>query len=132
MKTIWVQQLLDWFKANQRRCRRDLDTPYTTWISEIMLQQTQVDTVIPYFNRFIESFPTVEVLASSDLQVVLKHWEGLDIILGPETFIKPLNYWSRIINQTYPKVIKKYKPFQALAPIVRLPSPVSRMETLFP
>ena len=78
MKTIWVQQLLDWFDANQRQMPwRDLDTPYTTWISEIMLQQTQVDTVIPYFNRFIESFPTVEVLAESDLQVVLKHWEGL-------------------------------------------------------
>jgi len=51
--------------------------PYAIWISEIMLQQTQVATVIPYYQRFLKSFPTVHRLAKSDLSRVLKIWEGL-------------------------------------------------------
>lgn len=56
---------------------RDDPTPYRVWLSEIMLQQTRVDTVIPYFERFLERFPTVEALADAELQDVLKGWEGL-------------------------------------------------------
>lgn len=52
-------------------------TPYRVWISEIMLQQTQVDTVIPYFRKFMESFPTVEALAQAPEDEVLSHWSGL-------------------------------------------------------
>jgi len=50
---------------------------YTVWVSEIMLQQTQVKTVIPYFQRFIEKFSTIEALANAELDQVLKLWEGL-------------------------------------------------------
>lgn len=56
--------------------RRTKD-PYAIWISEIMLQQTQITTVIPYYERWLERFPTVEVLASAPLDDVLKLWEGL-------------------------------------------------------
>jgi A/G-specific adenine glycosylase len=70
--------LLHWFEQNGRdlpwRKTRD---PYAIWISEIMLQQTQVATVIPYYQRFLKSFPTVHRLAKSDLSRVLKIWEGL-------------------------------------------------------
>ena len=70
--------LLRWFEKNARdlpwRKTRD---PYKIWISEIMLQQTQVATVIPYYQRFLKSFPTVHHLAKSDLSKVLKIWEGL-------------------------------------------------------
>ncbi|MDQ0173099.1 A/G-specific adenine glycosylase [Paenibacillus tundrae] len=70
--------LLDWYMIN----RRDLpwrrhNNPYFTWVSEIMLQQTRVDTVIPYFNRFIGNFPTVQALAEAPEEDVLKNWEGL-------------------------------------------------------
>lgn len=51
--------------------------PYRIWISEVMLQQTQVDTAIPYFQRFIDSFPNLELLAESDLDEVLTVWSGL-------------------------------------------------------
>lgn len=51
--------------------------PYRVWLSEIMLQQTQVETVIPYFERFLAAFPTVEALAAAPLDEVLKQWEGL-------------------------------------------------------
>ena len=75
---IWVQPLLDWYHLNKRSMPwRSDPRPYPVWISEIMLQQTQVDTVIPYFNRFMLRFPTVYDLASADLDDVLKYWEGL-------------------------------------------------------
>src|SRR6266852_46193 len=56
--------------------RRTRD-PYHVWLSEIMLQQTQVTTVIPYFERFTAAFPTVEALAAAPSGDVLKRWEGL-------------------------------------------------------
>ncbi|WP_110985730.1 A/G-specific adenine glycosylase [Acaryochloris thomasi] len=56
--------------------RQTLD-PYAIWISEIMLQQTQVKTVIPYYQRWLKRFPTLEVLAAADQQQVLKLWQGL-------------------------------------------------------
>jgi A/G-specific adenine glycosylase len=71
--------VLRWF---DREGRKDLPwqreaTPYRVWVSEIMLQQTQVRTVIPYFERFVAEFPTVRALADADLERVLKAWEGL-------------------------------------------------------
>lgn len=70
--------LLDWYGAHARRLPwRDQPTPYRVWISEIMLQQTRVDTVIPYFERWFERFQTVEVLANASEQDVLQAWEGL-------------------------------------------------------
>jgi len=51
--------------------------PYHVWLSEIMLQQTQVTTVIPYYNRFLERFPTIKLLAKADIDDVLSHWAGL-------------------------------------------------------
>ncbi len=72
------QSLIAWFEAHQADLpwRRDRD-PYYVWLSEIMLQQTQVTTVIPYFERFLARFPTVQVLAAAPLDDVLKQWEGL-------------------------------------------------------
>ncbi len=70
--------LLAWFAANRRAMPwREEPSPYRVWISEIMLQQTQVATVIPYFNRFLSRFPDVAALAQAELQDVLKLWEGL-------------------------------------------------------
>lgn len=72
------QDLIEWFQKEQRDLpwRKDKD-PYKIWVSEIMLQQTKVDTVIPYFNRFINEFPTIEVLSKAEEEKVLKAWEGL-------------------------------------------------------
>ncbi len=72
-------KLLAWFDQHGRK---DLpwqlnQSPYRIWVSEIMLQQTQVATVIPYYNRFIDRFPTVEQLASASLDEVLSYWTGL-------------------------------------------------------
>ncbi|MBB3113011.1 A/G-specific adenine glycosylase [Paenibacillus phyllosphaerae] len=72
------RELLAWYRANKRdlpwRMNRD---PYRIWVSEVMLQQTRVDTVIPYYNRFMDKFPTAAALAAAPEEEVLKCWEGL-------------------------------------------------------
>jgi A/G-specific adenine glycosylase len=74
----WTQRLLVWFERHQRQMPwRDDPRPYYIWLSEIMLQQTQVETVIPYFQRFIQAFPDVQALAAAEQQSVLKLWQGL-------------------------------------------------------
>ncbi|MBT3338261.1 MAG: A/G-specific adenine glycosylase [Anaerolineae bacterium] len=76
--TAFAPELLAWYRQNKRSLPwRDHPDPYAVWISEIMLQQTRVDTVIPYFERWMAKFPTVEVLARADEQAVLNLWEGL-------------------------------------------------------
>ncbi|MFK5950629.1 MAG: A/G-specific adenine glycosylase [Methylococcales bacterium] len=73
------KKILLWFDLNGRKnlpWQIEM-TAYRTWLSEIMLQQTQVTTVIPYFNRFIQTFPTIKSLAESPLDLVLQHWAGL-------------------------------------------------------
>ncbi|MCK6624857.1 MAG: A/G-specific adenine glycosylase [Anaerolineae bacterium] len=71
-------RLLTWYHHHQRDLpwRGETD-PYRIWISEVMLQQTQVATVIPYYQRFLERFPTLADLAAAPLEAVLKAWEGL-------------------------------------------------------
>lgn len=70
--------LLRWYKKNKRDLPwRETKDPYAIWVSEIMLQQTQVRTVIPYYQRFLNTFPTLRSLAKAPLSKVLKAWEGL-------------------------------------------------------
>lgn len=69
---------VNWYMQNHRRLPWRVDrNPYRIWISEIMLQQTRVDTVISYFERFMQNFPTIEALANADDTLLLKTWEGL-------------------------------------------------------
>lgn len=77
-KKRFQNDLLDWYDHNQRILPwRDNKNPYYIWISEIMLQQTKVQTVIPYFERFIQTLPTVKALANASEDELLKLWEGL-------------------------------------------------------
>jgi len=72
------RRLLDWYDAHKREMPwRGHPDPYAVWVSEIMLQQTQVETVRGYFARFVAAFPTVAALAAAPQQDVLKAWEGL-------------------------------------------------------
>jgi A/G-specific adenine glycosylase len=74
----FVPLLLDWYEHNARELPwRSAVSPYCTWISEIMLQQTQVETVLPYFERWMVRFPDIKTLAAADEQDVLTVWEGL-------------------------------------------------------
>lgn len=81
-----VRPLLAWYRQNARSLPwRDEPTPYRVWISEIMLQQTRVEAVKPYFERFLAAFPDVCALAAAEEDAYLKLWEGL-------------GYYSRVRN----------------------------------
>ncbi|WP_214712353.1 A/G-specific adenine glycosylase [Exiguobacterium sp. s55] len=78
--------LVTWFNREKRDLPwRHGKNPYRVWVSEVMLQQTRVDTVIPYYNRFMDRFPTIEALAAAEPDEVVKYWEGL-------------GYYSRVRN----------------------------------
>ena len=73
-----IEELKQWFESEKRDLPwRHHRTPYRVWISEVMLQQTQVAVVIVYFERWMERFPTIESLAGARLEEVIKMWEGL-------------------------------------------------------
>jgi A/G-specific adenine glycosylase len=78
MPSSIIDLLLEWYETNSRCLPwREDPNPYSVWVAEIMLQQTRVETVIPYFERWMHRFPTLETLASSSLNEVLSIWEGL-------------------------------------------------------
>jgi len=73
-----AERLLDWYGRNRRDLPwRKSGDPYSIWISEIMLQQTRVDTAVPFYRRFMKRFPDVETLARAHMQSVLKVWENM-------------------------------------------------------
>jgi A/G-specific adenine glycosylase len=78
LSTNLSSRLLAWYADHRRDLpwRRTRD-PYRVWVAEVMLQQTQVATVLPYYERFLAQFPTLETLAAASLDAVLKSWEGL-------------------------------------------------------
>ncbi len=77
-RSAFQERLLSWYHKHKRVMPwRENCTPYRVWISELMLQQTRVDQVIPYFERFMAAFPDVRALAQASLDQVLKCWEGM-------------------------------------------------------
>ena len=72
-----VEPLMDWYQINKRDLPwRNTKDPYHIWVSEIMLQQTRVEAVKPYYTRFLDTLPTVKDLAEADEEIILKLWEG--------------------------------------------------------
>lgn len=93
-----TEPLLHWYERNARDLPwRENSSPYRVWISEIMLQQTRVDTVIPYYGRFLAELPTVAALASVPEARLLKLWEGL----GYYSRARNLRKTARIIMENY-------------------------------
>ncbi|MFC5713268.1 A/G-specific adenine glycosylase [Thalassorhabdus alkalitolerans] len=85
-ENAFQDNLLAWYRENQRELPwRINQDPYRVWVSEVMLQQTRVETVIPYYERFMEWFPTPEDFAKAEEEKVMKAWEGL-------------GYYSRVRN----------------------------------
>ncbi len=106
------RRLLTWYRKNQRdlpwRQSRD---PYAIWISETMLQQTQVKTVLPYYARFIDAFPTLQALAGAPLPRVLRLWSGLGYYRRAENLHKAAR---RIVAQHGGKLPRDYALLRAL------------------
>lgn len=78
LPNLITERILAWYTHHHRDLPwRKTRNPYFIWVSEVMLQQTRVDTVIPYYHRFLTQFPTVEALSRASLQEVLKAWENM-------------------------------------------------------
>ena len=100
MKKNFSSQVLTWYEVHGRKdlpWQQDRDA-YKIWVSEIMLQQTRVETVIPYYEKFVQHFPTVDTLAAADIDEVLHLWTGL-------------GYYARARNlhKAAQKVVAEYK-----------------------
>lgn len=112
-KASFAKRILEWYDKHQRdlpwRAKKgQTPDPYYVLVSEIMLQQTQVKTVIPYFNRFLEKFPTINRLAEASLEQVFVLWSGL----GYYTRAKNLHQCAKQIMQrggVFPQDIKELK-----------------------
>ncbi|HUO69006.1 MAG TPA: A/G-specific adenine glycosylase, partial [Gammaproteobacteria bacterium] len=110
--------MLAWFDVHGRR---DLPwqrerTPYTAWVSEVMLQQTQVATVVPFYERFVARFPTVESLAAAPLDDVLNLWSGLGY------YARARNLWNGarvVVRQHRGRVPETFAELHALPGIGR-------------
>ena len=104
--------LLDWFKNYQREMPwRNTDDPYRIWVSEVMLQQTQVKKVVDYYEKFIARFPSVADLAAARLQDVLKAWEGLGYYARARNLHKAAQV---IVNELDGEVPREYATFRKL------------------
>jgi A/G-specific adenine glycosylase len=96
--TPFADALLAWFARSQRDLPwRNTRTPYRVWISEVMLQQTHVATVIPYFERWLARFPDIHTLAAASQDEVLKRWEGL----GYYRRARLLHQCARVIDEQH-------------------------------
>lgn len=107
MNSLFSRKLLDWYAQNARQLPwRGRSDPYAIWVSEIMLQQTRAVTVIPYFERWMARFPSMEALANAALPEVLKVWEGLGY------YSRARNLWraAKIVVEEFNGVLPREVP----------------------
>lgn len=111
------ETLLAWYDANKRDLpwRRDHD-PYHVLVSELMLQQTQVATVIPYYERFITQFPTVAALASAPAAKVMKAWEGLGYYSRARNLQKATQELMRDHGGVWPQTVNELESLSGIGP----------------
>lgn len=112
--------LLSWYEEQKRDLpwRKDQD-PYKVWVSEIMLQQTRVDTVIPYFERFMENYPTIFHLAEADEQEVLKMWEGLGYYSRARNLLEAVREVVSTYGGVVPRDEKKLLKLKGIGPYTK-------------
>jgi A/G-specific adenine glycosylase len=99
MDNRFSEKVLNWGKTHGRKHLpwQQQVTPYRVWVSEIMLQQTQVKTVVPYYEKFMNHFPDIQALADASIDEVLHHWSGL----GYYARARNLHKTAQIINEKY-------------------------------
>ena len=120
----FAPRLLDWFAENGRhdlpwqQHKTDTPNPYIVWLSEVMLQQTQVTTVLPYFARFMETFPTVQDLAAADWDLVAEHWAGLGYYARARNLHKGAKQLVAVINETgeFPQTLAGWEAISGVGP----------------
>ncbi|MBQ6473417.1 MAG: A/G-specific adenine glycosylase [Victivallales bacterium] len=110
----FVKALLDWYQRVQRPLPWRTDqSPYRVWLSEIMLQQTRIETVKGYFDRFLATYPTVEQLAAGDDSTLFKLWEGLGYYARARNLKKAAQI---IVEQGFPTTAKGWLELPGIGP----------------
>lgn len=110
---FFSQKIIDWYHHNKRDLPwRDTQNPYKIWLSEIILQQTRVAQGMPYYEKFIENFPTVQELAAADEETILRLWQGLGYYSRARNLHAAAKYISEDLKGIFPTnyiEIKKLK-----------------------
>jgi A/G-specific adenine glycosylase len=116
-----ASDLLAWYAKNQRRLpwRRTRDS-YAIWVSEVMLQQTRVEAVAPYYGRWLRRFPTVERLARARPQQVLAAWEGLGYYRRALQLRRTAQAVVRDHGGTLPRSVEETTPASRDRPVYRI------------
>ncbi len=120
----FAPRLLAWFEINGRhdlpwqQHQTDTPNPYIVWLSEVMLQQTQVTTVLPYFARFMASFPAVQDLAAAEWDTVAEHWAGLGYYARARNLHKGAKQLAEVIDEIgeYPTTLKGWEAISGVGP----------------
>lgn len=120
----FAPRLLNWFETNGRhdlpwqQHQTDTPNPYIVWLSEVMLQQTQVTTVLPYFARFMDTFPTVQDLAAAEWDTVAEHWAGMGYYARARNLHKGAKQLVEIINKTgdFPQILAGWEAISGVGP----------------
>ena len=120
----FAPRLLDWFETDGRhdlpwqQHQTDTPNPYIVWLSEVMLQQTQVKTVLPYFARFMDSFPTVQDLAAADWDTIAEHWAGMGYYARARNLHKGAKQLVAVIDETdhYPQTLEGWEAISGVGP----------------
>ena len=120
----FAPRLLDWFEISGRhdlpwqQHQTDTPNPYIVWLSEVMLQQTKVTTVLPYFARFMASFPTVQDLAAAEWDMVAEHWAGLGYYARARNLHKGAKQLVEVINETgdFPQTLAGWEAISGVGP----------------
>ena len=111
------EKLLAWYDKEKRDLPwRHSNNPYHIWVSEIMLQQTRVDTVIPYYHRFLETFPTIESLANAQEEELLKVWEGLGYYSRIRNMQKAAQQIMEEYNGKFPDTMEEIQTLKGIGP----------------
>lgn len=117
VEALWVEPLISWFYKNKRKMPwREVSTPYRRWLSEIMLQQTRVDTGTPYFLRFVEKYPDIPSLAKAQEDDVLKLWEGLGYYSRARNLLKAARVMVEQHESEFPRTEKEANALPGVGP----------------
>lgn len=117
MSYIDSHAIKKWFNQSKRDLPwRSAPSPYAVWVSEIMLQQTQVATVIPYYLKWMVRFPSIEALANATEEEVVKHWEGLGYYSRARSLLKGAQYIMKNLEGEIPKTRAELEKVPGIGP----------------
>ena len=111
------KELIEWFKNNKRDLpfRKDKD-PYSIWVSEIMAQQTRIETMLSYYERWMKDYPTIEALANAPIEKVLKSWEGLGYYNRARKLHEGANQVVKEFGGKLPQTLEELQSIQGIGP----------------